>query len=460
MKSYDLAIIGSGPGGYTAAILASQQGLKVALIEERFLGGICLNVGCIPTKMLLKFAEKFSQIKNSSLWNIHLENLSFNYAENIAKKDATIALIRKNLENLFIANKIDIIHGKASFQDEHTLKVSSDVITATNIIIATGSECASLREFPFDQSQIFSSTDILNLNKLPQSLAIIGGGYIGCEFATFFNALNVEVTIIEASPYLLPQIPSKISEELKRNFIKNKIQVLTNEKVTRMEKKSSGVILHTDQSRILENEKVLICVGRSSCSSGLNLPSLKLDPKGFIQVNDQMQTNLSHIFAIGDVTGKYMLAHVASSQAEVAISNILKKTSSMDYSCVPSVVFTSPEIASVGLTEEQAQKDNIAILVGNYPYKALGKAIAVNETEGFAQVVADKKTHKILGAHIIGKDASNLISEMTLAIKYHHTLEDLAHTIHPHPTTSEIWHEACLLALDTPIHFPPKKKLV
>jgi dihydrolipoamide dehydrogenase len=459
MKTYDLAIIGSGPGGYTAAILGAQQGLKVALIEEKNWGGICLNVGCIPTKMLLKFAEKFSQIKNSSLWNIHLENLTINYSETIQKKDAAIQVLRKNLENLFIANKIDLIQKRASFIDENTLQIDQDKIVAKNIIIATGSECSSLPQFPFDQTSIFSSTDILNLKTLPRSIAIIGGGYIGCEFATYFNALNVDVSLIEASSQLLPQVTSKISEELKRSFIKKKMEVLTNEKIIKIEKDHLNVILHTNQNRILEKEKVLICVGRSSCSRNLNLSSLKLDSKGFIEVNDQMQTNIGHIYAIGDVTGKMMLAHVASMHAEVAISHILHKKSSMNYN-IPSVVFSDPEIASIGLTEEQALKNNQEILVGSYPYRALGKSIALNELEGFAQIIADKKNHQILGAHIIGKDASNLISEMTLAIQYKHTLEDVAHTIHPHPTTSEIWHEACLLALNTPIHFPPKKKLL
>ena len=464
MQKFSLAIIGAGPGGYSAAIQAAQQGIKVILIEEKFVGGVCLNEGCIPTKNLLSHAALLKKMQQSQKFQITADNISFDFQKIIEQKNHTVLQLRKNLENLILANQITLIYGKAHFIDEHTIEIKGNEtqqIYADKIIIATGSSILSLPNIAYDHQEIFHSTSILQVEKLFSSLVIIGGGYIGCEFATFFSAFGVNVTIVEEQPTILSATPSLLRKELVKIFQKQNISVLTNTKIQTIDKKATSILLTTAEGKTIETEKILVAIGRSSNTEQLKLPdNIQTNAKGFIKINEHMQTSVDHIYAIGDVTGKALLAHVATHQAMVAIDHICQKEKRMHYDQIPSVIFTNPEIASVGISEEKAQEKNIAILIGNYPFKALGKAIACKETEGIAQVIAEKDTHRIIGAHIIGYQASYLITEMALAITNNLTLENIIQTIHPHPTSSEIWMEACLMALQKPLHFPPTHKKI
>ena len=457
MKNYTIAIIGAGPGGYVAAIRAAQKSAKVALIEENFVGGVCLNEGCIPTKILLSHAERLIKIQESKKFHINVENISFDYPSIFKQKNQTISTIRKNVENLLRMNGVELIKAKASFTGPNTLQIGDETIQAEKIIIATGSSFSSLGDLPFDET-ILSSSSLLDLEQLPKSLTIIGGGYIGCEFACMFAPFGVEITIVEAMPSIIPDQSPMISQELTKNLLQQNVKILTNTKVKKIEKNEKGAIVFTDKNEQINSEKVLISIGRCCHLENLSLPSDIQIQDGFISTNDSMQTNVDHIYAIGDVTGKAMLAHVASHQAIVAVDHIFGSKEQMNYLAIPSAIFTHPQIASVGYTEEQAKEKSIEIISAIYPYRALGKAIASLETIGHAQIIADKKDHRIIGAHIIGEKASELIGEMTLAITNKMKLEDIAHTIHPHPTLSEIWQEAAFVALDTPINFPPKKR--
>jgi len=457
MKNFTIAIIGAGPGGYVAAIRAAQKGAKVALIESNLVGGVCLNEGCIPTKILLSHSARLQDIQESQKFHINVENISFDYPSIYKQKNKTISTLRSNVENLLRMNGVELIKGKARFTSSNTLQIEDETIQAEKIIIATGSSFTPFGDICFDET-ILSSSSLLNLEKLPKSLTIIGGGYIGCEFASLFAPFGVDITIVEAMSSIIPDQSSAISKELTKYFTTQKIKILTNTKVEKIEKNENGAIIYTDKNEKIESEKVLISIGRTCHLEELSLPSEINTEDGFISTNEYLQTTLPNVYAIGDVTGKAMLAHVASHQAIVAVDHILGKDVKMDYEAIPSVIFTHPQIASVGFTEKQAQETNIEIISATYPYRALGKAIASLETIGFAQIIADKKDHRILGAHIIGDKASELIGEITLAITYKMKLEDITKTIHAHPTLSEIWQEVAFMALDTPIHFPPKRR--
>jgi dihydrolipoamide dehydrogenase len=462
-KSFDLAIIGSGPGGYIAAIRGAQMGQKVALIENCFIGGCCLNVGCIPTKSLLAHAEALLNIRESTKYNIHVEKLSFDYSQMVATKNRVIHDIRRSLEQLILSNQITILHGHAKFSSPKELKIEGEdnlLLYAQNIIIATGSESIQIPSFPFDNHRIHSSSSILTLTHLPSSLIIIGGGYIGCEFASLYSALGVKITLIEALPSLLFSQGAFLGHELAKSFRKQGIELYTSSKVERIEKKEKGLSVHLSQGETLEGELALVCVGRKPKTDSLDLQNAGLDTNscGAIVVNEKMETSQPGIYAIGDVTGKWMLAHVASHQGIVAASNVCKKPMQMHYHAIPSVIFTHPQIASVGLSLGQAQKEFPSATCSSYSMQALGKAIATLDTTGFVQIISDPKTGQIFGAHMIGREAASLIGELTLAIQNHLPLDAIVQTIHAHPTLGELWQEAAFIAKQTPLHFPPKKK--
>ena len=462
-KKYDVAVIGSGPGGYVAAIKAAQMGLSVALIDKSFLGGCCLNVGCIPTKTLLSHAAVLHTIRRAKDFGITVGDLSFDYAAMKARKDRVVTSIRNSLEQLLKTNKISIYHGAAQFESPHELKVLGKdnlLIEAPKIIIATGSVPLDIKAFPCDHDRILNSTSCLELTQLPKSLAIVGGGYIGCEFASLFAELGVKVTILEALPAILTAQGQQISDFMKKSLTKRGIEIKTGVSVKSIENRKSHVtITLADESR-MDADYALIAVGRKIYTEGLGLEkaALATNDRGILETDSRMETAVKGIYAIGDVTGKWMLAHVASHQGIVAASNAAGKEMHIHYDAVPAVVFTSPEIATVGKTLEQAREAGYQATAGLFPLMALGKAQASGETEGFAQIVCDKATGQILGAQAIGHEASNLISEMALAIQNELTLESIIETIHPHPTLGECWHEAALIANDTPINFPPRRK--
>ncbi|MBI2742799.1 MAG: dihydrolipoyl dehydrogenase [Chlamydiales bacterium] len=461
-KKFDLTVIGAGPGGYVAAIKAAQMGKSVCLIEKGDLGGTCLNVGCIPTKTLIAGAHVLKKVQESSEYGITVGSVSFNYQKMKERKDNVVQKIRKSLEGLLNSNKITIMRGQAELLSPSEIKVKgqeSAIISSDKIIIATGSEPLDIPAFPCDHKKIFNSTSILELTSLPLSIAVIGGGYIGCEFASLFAELGVRVTILEALPSIVQIQGKMISDTLTRAFQQKKIDIMTGVMVEGIDTSSSGVTVRLKDKPPVAFDIALVAIGRRVVSSdlGLEKAGVKVDAKGAIEVNEKMETNVPGIYAIGDVTGKFLLAHVASHQGIVAASNAAGKEASMHYNAVPAVIFTSPEIATVGMTLEQAQEaGRTSAVAGKFPFQALGKSIASQETEGFAQVVTDQKTGQILGAQIVGHDASALIAEMALAISSELTIESVSDTIHAHPTTPEAWLEAALLAQDTPIHFPPK----
>lgn len=462
-QEFDVAIIGGGPGGYVAAIKAAQEGKTVALIEKNALGGSCLNVGCIPSKTLLSNAQALRQIKECESFGIHVENVTFDYGKMKERKDKVVKSIVNSLTGLLASNKIQIFSGEAKFNTAKELKILGKdqcVITAKNTIIATGSRPLEISAFPCDGKRIHNSTSILELTKLPKTLAIIGGGYIGCEFASLFAELGVKVTIIEALPMIVQMQGKTLSSALTHAFKKKGIDILVETTVEKIQTLEKSLTIHLKGGKNFECEMALVSVGRRINSEGIGLEKigLKVGERGEIKVNDHMQTELPEIYAIGDVTGKAMLAHVASHQGIVAASHICEKEAHINYNAIPAVIFTHPEIATVGITKEEAQAQNLPVAVGRFPFQALGKSIATLETEGFTEIVSDKNTGEILGAQVIGYGASIMIGEMTLAINNELTLECILETIHAHPTVSEAWLEAALLANETPIHFPPKIK--
>lgn len=462
-QNFDLVVIGAGPGGYVAAIKASQVGLKVCLIEKNFMGGTCLNVGCIPTKTLLANAHVLHKIQHASDYGIATGPVSFDYGKMKARKDGVVEKMRRSLEGLIQSNGITILRGQAEFLSPREIKIKGQdnvVVIAPKTIIATGSEPLDIAAFPCDHKRVFNSTSILELTTLPKTLAIIGGGYIGCEFASLFADLGVKVIILEALSSIVSLQGKTVAESLTRAFVKKGIEIQTGVMVEGIDHADSHLSIRLKDKPPITCDMALVSIGRKIISSGMGIEKtgVVVSEKGMIETNDKMETNVPGIYAIGDVTGKYMLAHVASHQGIVAAANAANQPAKMHYNAVPAVIFTNPEIATVGMTLEQAQDAGYNAAIGKFPFLALGKSVAAIETDGFAQIVVDRKNGQILGAQVVGSEASTLIAEMGVAIANELTVDCITDTIHAHPTVAEAWLEAALMANDTPIHFPPKVK--
>lgn len=461
-ETFDVVVIGAGPGGYVAAIKTAQLGLKTALIENKYMGGTCLNCGCIPTKTLLSGAALVEKIKHAEHFGIEVGPVKVQYAKMKARKDAVVSEIRNSLTGLIKSNGITIFEGTGSFVSPKEIKVHGKkpaVLKTEKVIVATGSETLDIAAFPCDHEKIFNSTSILEITKLPKSIAIIGGGYIGCEFASLFAELGVKVHIIEALDAIVAAQGKDVSSFLSSAFAEKGIDIKTNSKVQSIEKIGAGVTVHLESGEEVSAEIALVSIGRRINTDGLHpeKAGLAIDKRGALVVNKRMETDVPGIYAIGDVTGKAMLAHVASHQGLIAAENAAGMSNTMHYNAIPAVIFTTPEIAMVGMTLEEAKEKGYNATIGKFPFQALGKSQATRETTGFAQVVINKDTNQILGAQVIGSEASVLIAEMTLAINNELTLECVTETIHAHPTVAESWLEASLIANETPIHFPPKK---
>jgi len=459
---YDLIVIGAGTGGYAAAIKAAQLGKKVALVEKGDLGGTCLNVGCIPTKTMIAHAHVLEKIKHAADFGITVGSVSFDYGKMKERKDGVISKIRKGLEGLIRSNGITIVRGAAEFTGPKEIKVKGQdntILQGENIIIASGSEPMDVKAFPCDsQGKIYNSTTILEMTQLPKTLAIIGGGYIGCEFASLYAELGVKVILLEALPMLVSLQGKMISDTLTAAFKKKGIDVQTGVTVEGIDKTAKGVSIRLKDRGPIEADAVLVSIGRKVVSQGMGLQNagVLVSDRGAISVTDKMETNVPGIYAVGDVTGKLMLAHVAAHQGIIAAINAAGGEAVMHYNAVPAVIFTSPEIAMVGMTQEEAVEKGYSVGTGKFPFQVLGKSIATMDTDGFAQVVIDKKTGQILGAQVVGYEAASLIGEMTLAIANELTADCLADTIHAHPTLPEALHEAGLMAMEMPLHMPPK----
>ena len=457
MKKYDLIVIGGGPGGYVAAIRAAQLNKKVALVESSHLGGICLNWGCIPTKSLLKNAEVFELIKNSKKYGIEIKDYSVDWKKVIKRSRDIANRMGKGIQFLMKKNKIDVINGFGKIIDNKTIEVSNESskekIKTDFIIISTG---ASPNYFPGmepDGKNIITYKDALVIDKPPKHIVIIGAGAIGIEFAYFFNTFGSEVTIVEAQPHILPNEDIEISKELERIFKSKKINIKTGVKVDNIISKGKITTVNLEDSKI-NCDKVLVAVGVKANSSNLGLKSNNIKTnKGWIITNEFMQTNIDNIFAIGDVAGAPWLAHVASSEAITAVEYICKHSSKpMKYDNIPGCTYCHPEVASVGLTEKDAIDKGFKIKVGKFPLRALGKAVAIGQTDGFVKIIFDEKYGELLGCHIIGANATDLISEISLARDLETTYNEILNSIHPHPTLSEAIMEATADALNEAIH--------
>lgn len=461
-KQFDVAIIGSGPGGYPAAIKLAQGNKRVALIEAGEIGGTCLNRGCIPTKTLLTDAEVLSMIKHASDFGINVDSFSINFGSMMHKKDEVVKRLRSSLEGLIKQNGITIFSGFGKFIDKNKIKVTGKdnvIISFTDAIIATGSEPKEIQTFQFDNHFIHSSTSILECTTLFKSLAIVGGGVIGVEFASLFSELGVKITIIEALDRILPLESLSISSALTKSFKKRDIEMITSGFVQEIKKNPQGVTVILKDGRTIDADASLVAIGRELNSSKIGLDTCGVQcEKGSIVIDEMMKTNIPGIYAIGDVTFKSLYAHVATHQGLIAANNILGHPEKINYNAVPGVIFTHPEIGTCGLSFEAAQKKGYKAKIATYPLAALGKAQASQQTEGFAEIVIDTATGQILGGQIVGYGASILIAQIALAISNELTIECITNTIHAHPTLSEVWMEGAFLVQDAPLHFPPVKK--
>ncbi len=461
-QKFDVAVLGGGPGGYPAAIRAAQLGKKVALIEAKELGGTCLNRGCIPSKALIAGSDIVERLQQAASFGINIKGFDVDYGKLAEHKDKVVDKMLKGLEGLIAANKITVFKGFGQLTSPREIKIkgdSSDWIEADKIIIATGSEPRNISAFPFDYERIHDSTSLLAMKKLPKSMAIVGGGVIGCEFASLYATLGVDVTVLEMLPRIISTEAPEISQALTKSFIKKGIKIETGVAVQKIDKTISGIRITLADGKTFDADICLIAVGRSLNTSGIGLEKAGISvlDNGMIPVNDKMETGVEGIYAVGDIASKWWLAHVATHQGIVAADNASGKSARMAYNAIPSIIFTHPEVGSVGLSLEEAKKQGYKAKVGAYPFQALGKSQAALQTEGFAQIVIDEKTGQILGAQMIGYEAATLIAEMGLAVANELTVECLAETIHAHPTIAEAWHEAALMAEGLPIHLPPSK---
>ena len=464
MEDFDLIVIGAGPGGYVAAIRAAQLGMKVACIEkEPSLGGTCLNIGCIPSKALLNSSEKFVEISNHAAEHgIKTSKIDLDLNVLMDRKTKIVKKLTTGIGFLFKKNKITHIPGMASFVDKNTISITNgkNEITASakNFIIATGSSSIEIPNIPVDEKQIVSSTGALSLSKIPKSLLVIGGGYIGLEMGSVWSRLGSKVTVVEALDRIVPTMDGEIAKEFMKMLTKQGLEFKLSHKVSSAKSGKSGVDVEmetSDKKKIKENyEIVLMSVGRKPNTEGLGLEKIgiKLTAKKSIEIKDNFQTSVEGIYAIGDVAPGPMLAHKAEEEGVACVEFINGQKPHINYDAIPAIVYTNPEIASVGKTEEQLQQEKKDFKVGKFPFMANGRALTTSASEGFVKILVDKQTDEILGAHIIGHDAGQLIAEIVTTMEFGGSAEDIARVCHAHPTTSEAVKEAALSVDGRAIH--------
>ena len=462
-EKFDVTVIGGGPGGYVCAIRSSQLGLKTACIESRgTLGGTCLNIGCIPSKSLLNLSENFHKAKNFEKFGIETGEIKLNLEKMMKSKDKAVTVLTKGVEFLLKKNKVTYFKGTGSFKNQNQISIINNkeetTIETKNTIISTGSEPVSLRGIEFDEEKILSSTGALSISKLPNKMVVVGGGYIGLEMGSVWSRLGTEVQVIEFLDHIIPEMDKEISTEFMKILKKQGIKFELKTKVEKIIKSKNGVIIETfskeGKKNKFEADVVLISVGRKPYTKNLNLEKIgvELDKRGGIKVNKNFQTNIKNIYAIGDVIEGPMLAHKAEEEGIAVAELISGQSGHVNYDTIPGVIYTSPEVASIGKTEEQLKEKGINYKIGKFPFLANSRAKVIDESEGFVKILADSITDKVLGVHIIGQHAGEMIAEMSVAMEFGASSEDIARTCHAHPTFSEAIKEAALSVEKRQIH--------
>ena len=459
MADYDLVVVGSGPGGYVAAIRAGQLGMKTAIVERAEVGGVCLNWGCIPSKALLRNAEVVNLVRNAGDFGISVDNVGYDFGKAFDRSRNVVRRLTTGVSFLLKKNGVEHVQGNGVLTGDKSVKVvdSGRSLSAENVIIATGARPRELPTVPFDGNVVIGSREALELRDVPARAVIVGGGAIGVEFAYLWRAYGSEVTIVELLPRLVPVEDEEISGELERAFTKQGIRFLTGSQV-------DGVELHEDSAKVtvsngagetvIECDKVLVGVGGKGNTDGIGLEAVGVaTDRSYIAVNDRMETNVPGIYAIGDVTGKVPLAHVASAQGVTAVESIANlDPPKLDYDQMPKATYCRPQIASFGLTEAQARERGLSVKTGKFPATASGKALALGETEGMVKLVVDSEIGDIVGAHMIGAEVTELLGELSMAKLLESTTKELGWLVHPHPTISEMVKEAALAADGEAIH--------
>ncbi|WP_216897078.1 dihydrolipoyl dehydrogenase [Nocardia alni] len=484
MPEFDLLVIGGGPGGYVAAIRAAQRGLSVGLVEKERPGGVCLNWGCIPTKAMLRSAEVFQTVTAAADFGVYADNVRFDFGVVRQRKDGIVKELTDGVAGLLKANGVTVIEGHARFTGPTTVQVfqagTSPIfpggpryaaaptetrvreVSAADVIVATGSVPALLPVPGADLPGVITSDGAFGLTEAPRRIVVIGGSAVGAEWASLFHTFGSEVTVVEMQDRLVPLEDKEIGTALGRSFSKRGITVLTGSTVTGIAEADNALRVNVGgpQAREIDADVVLVGVGRrpNTADLGLDIAGIDTDARGFIPVDEQLRTGVEHVYAIGDVTGKALLAHVASHQGLTAADVIAGHPAHIDYAVIPAATFTHPEIASVGLSEDAARAAGHEVITAKFPFAALGRAKTFGETEGFVKIVAGKQHSEVLGVHIFGPSASDLIAEGALAISLEATLDELADTIHAHPTLGEIGMEAALAGLGLPVHIAPPRK--
>ena len=463
-EKFDSVVIGGGPGGYVCAIRLAQLGQKTACIEARgALGGTCLNIGCIPSKSLLNLSENFKKAKNFSKLGIETGDVKLNLDKMMKNKEKAVSILTKAVEFLFKKNKVTYLKGFGSFISDKKISVKGEdgkkkEIEAKNIIIATGSEAMPMPNVEFDEKTIVSSTGALSLKEVPKSLVVVGGGYIGLEMGSVWSRLGAEVNVIEFLDHITPGMDREISEEFMKILKKQNIKFHLNRKVTSIKKTNNGAQISTSDkngdSKEFNCDVALISIGRKPFTSNLNLSSagVKSDEKGRIKIDKKFQTSAKNIYAIRDVIDGPMLAHKAEEEGIAVAEIIAGQSGHVNYDLIPGVIYTTPEVASIGLTEEQLKEKNKSYKIGKFPFMANSRAKAIDEPEGFVKILADKDTDKVLGVHMIGPHVGEMIAEMAVAMEFGASSEDIARTCHAHPTFSEAIKEAALSVEKRQIH--------
>ena len=464
VDKFQAVVIGGGPGGYVCAIRLAQLGLKTACIESRgTLGGTCLNVGCIPSKSLLNLSEEFHKVQNLSNKGIEIGEVKLNLSKMMKSKDKAVTILTKGVEFLLKKNKVTYFKGTGSFKSKNEILIKDDknkdtIISSEKTIIATGSVPASLSGIDFDEKIIVSSTGALKLEKVPKKMVVVGGGYIGLEMGSVWSRLGSEVHVIEFLDHITPGMDKEISQEFMKILKKQGINFHMQHKVEVIKTNGSGAIVSTKDKdgnkKDFNTDIVLVSVGRKPNTNGLNLEKIgvELDDKKRVKTNKDFQTNVKNIYAIGDVIVGPMLAHKAEDEGVAVAENIAGQSGHVNYNTIPGVIYTTPEVASIGQTEEQLKEKNIKYKIGKFSFMANSRAKAIDDSEGFVKILADEKTDKVLGAHLIGPHAGELIAEIGVAMEFGASSEDIARTCHAHPTFSEAVKEAALSVDKRAIH--------